>query len=894
MRTTLLVYLVFSLGVESLFGGSVKGRVIDGKNGEEIPGATVAIAGTHKGTAANIDGVFYINGVEPGVYTLYCSFISYEPAEIPDIVIEEGEEVVVEIELFDTTYTIDEVSVVAHGSDNSDLAYLIGRKDALVAVQSIGSGELSRKGIGNALDAVTHVPGVSHQEGSRNVFVRGLGDRYNATSLNGFHLPSEDPEHKNIALGFFSSDVIGSIDVSKVFSAANSGDAGGAHININSKRLSGDRELALGISGGVNTMSVGTKFLKPEGANSFGISEDRHPHHSSFDYHNGLKPMKAGMPINRSINASVGRRFQIGEVTAPIEFYAVGTHSSEFFYYKERIRSITTGDEDPYQDQLGKKYGLRTNNLLLAGIDHNLGGKHALAYNLLVLHVTNSTLGSYEGRHAERYQDSESYGGYYLRQQINENLLLSHQLLTEWKLFESTDLNVGMAWNKVSGKEPDRRENNLSRHSGDLFNFTGSNRQKRFFSELNAEDLNVKASLDFSLNNSLERPSTFVVGYIGRFQSDSFFSKEYNYDPYPGLFRIKDLNLDMLYNKETFLRGDFTLQEGAPNTYDVRKYLNSFYTELCLSSGQYLRLSSGLRADMAGIDVDYEVDHAASGNVSLNKVYLLPSLALRIDSDKNQTFRIGASRTYTLPQSKEISPYRYVNTGFSSQGNADLQPSVNYNADITWDYYPSGSELITLTAFYKYVSDPIARVEAGNSAGVLKYDNIAGHADVGGVEIEIRKNLYSHYRDEYSLQRLTLGLNSSYIYSRLLIDMVGTPAREAQLEGAAPFIVNADLSYKVLDDDYTFLVSVIARHISDRVHTIGMLGFRDIVEESTTDLDFTASYKLNTGFGVKLKASNLLNPRYVLSRERSSGAETVFLNEFKKGIDISLGLSYEF
>src|SRR5690606_20485890 len=128
--------------------------------------------GTHKGTAANIDGVFYINGVEPGVYTLYCSFISYEPAEIPDVVIEEGEEVVVEIELFDTTYTIDEVSVVAHASDNSDLAYLIGRKDALVAVQSIGSGELSRKGIGNALDAVTHVPGVSHQEGSRNVFVR--------------------------------------------------------------------------------------------------------------------------------------------------------------------------------------------------------------------------------------------------------------------------------------------------------------------------------------------------------------------------------------------------------------------------------------------------------------------------------------------------------------------------------------------------------------------------------------------------------------------------------------------------------------------------------------------------------------------------------------------------
>lgn len=124
--------------------------------------------------------------------------------------------------------------------------------------------------------------------------------------------------------------------------------------------------------------------------------------------------------------------------------------------------------------------------------------------------------------------------------------------------------------------------------------------------------------------------------------------------------------------------------------------------------------------------------------------------------------------------------------------------------------------------------------------------------------------------------------------------MVGTPVREAQLEGAAPFIANAELSYKIVNDDYTFLVSVIARHISDRVHTIGMLGFRDIVEQASTALDFTASYKLSTGFGVKLKASNLLNPSYVLSRERSSGEGTVILNEFKKGVDISLGLSYEF
>jgi len=49
---------------------------------------------------------------------------------------------------------------------------------------------------------VAQVSGISKQEGVKNVFVRGLGDRYNATLLNGFPIPSEDPEYKNIALEF--------------------------------------------------------------------------------------------------------------------------------------------------------------------------------------------------------------------------------------------------------------------------------------------------------------------------------------------------------------------------------------------------------------------------------------------------------------------------------------------------------------------------------------------------------------------------------------------------------------------------------------------------------------------------------------------------------------------
>jgi hypothetical protein len=46
---------------------------------------------------------------------------------------------------------------------------------------------------------------------------------------------------------------------------------------------------------------------------------------------------------------------------------------------------------------------------------------------------------------------------------------------------------------------------------------------------------------------------------------------------------------------------------------------------------------------------------------------------------------------------------------------------------------------------------------------------------------------------------------------------------------------------------------------------------------------------------VKFKASNLLNPSYRFTRERSGSdkGEKVVLNDYKKGMNLSLGISYE-
>ena len=87
-------------------------------------------------------------------------------------------------------YTLDEVVIQTTTKRESETALLLDQKKAVEIKQSIGADELSRKGVSDAAGAVAKISGVSKQEGSSNVYVRGLGDRYLNTTLK--------LEHKNV------------------------------------------------------------------------------------------------------------------------------------------------------------------------------------------------------------------------------------------------------------------------------------------------------------------------------------------------------------------------------------------------------------------------------------------------------------------------------------------------------------------------------------------------------------------------------------------------------------------------------------------------------------------------------------------------------------------------
>jgi hypothetical protein len=875
--------------------GSISGKIIDAQSQEPLIGASVVLNGTTSGNATNLDGDYSIQNISPGTYTLTVSYISYQTTMKENVVVEADKTTFLTIPLKPADFTLTEMEVVARANRESEHILLMEQRKALIATQAVSAREMSRKGLSNAESAVTKVSGISKQDGVKNVFVRGLGDRYNNTTLNGFPIPSEDPEYKNIALDFFGTDVIQSIGVSKVFNSSLAGDVGGAVIDITSKELVGDEDLSVEFSGGVNTSAIQNPYFVQDGTDYFGLANRTRPLTDNFNFNNSLDPSQV-TPVNHSVSISGGKRFKIGDALNPLSFYVVGSHDKSYSAVMDEIVRNTVVDGTVWQDQLGRKYSNSTNQLILGNAQYEFN-KHRLAYNILLLHTNNQYVGEYTGTNGEKHQDDpDRYLGFLRRQQTNDNTLVVNQLSTEWQLNNRTKLNAGISHNNVTGSEPDRRENYLTKGLGEFYFFTGSDRQKRFYSLLQENDFNLKVNLSYELNDKFDsKKSNFNVGYNGRYVLDNFDALEYVFTAVGGQYQADDLLLDAAYNQQNYTEGRFSMKKGYNNKYQVTKLINSPFAEVNYQLASKLTANAGVKVDLVNLNLDYDIEILPVGRVGINnKLYVLPSVNLKYDVNSKNSVRMGLSKTYTLPQSKEISPYQYVNISFTSQGDRNIKPSESYNVDLKWDYYLSPSEIITVNGFYKHILDPIGRIDGASSGGFLTYKNIAEFATVAGAELEVRKDIFnfsSSVKDKRN--KLSVGLNASYIYSNLLLQAINTPPRNVQLEGASPFIINFDIAYNYVHDYINITNSLVFSYFSDRIHTIGAQGYKNIMESGAPTLDFVSLSKISRHLTIKLKASNLLNSTFQLTRENSNGTRNEILSQFQKGINVSLGLVYD-
>ncbi len=905
IKITLTLLLLFiSVSILRAQTGVLKGKITNFDTNEPLIGASVSIEGTTIGTIADLNGDFILKNLPAGKHSFRAGFVSYEPI-IVQLEIKDKQVVEYDFQLIEKQVELESVQITAKASRENENVLLAEQKQAVLQTQTIGAKELSRKGVGDAKDAIAKVSGISKQEGVKNVFVRGLGDRYNATTLNGFPIPSEDPEYKNISLDFFSTDVIQYIGVNKVFTSSFVSDVGGAIIDIQSKELTEDAVLDISISGGINTQTYGNEFIKADGVNALGFANSSQPTYvNSFNYDNKLNPTIKPVIIDNSFSISGGKKFEFGGKNNDLSVFFTLNNSNDYFYSKEYSKNTTTTGH-VVQDIVGEKSTAKTSQLGLANLVYNMNNKHRLIYNFMFVHTNNQYVSDYIGIF-ERIDDTD---GFFRRQQSNDNRLFINQLISSWQLSPKFQFDLGFSYNNITGLEPDRRVNGFKRisDSTNAYVLLLDKNNIRYYSTLKENDYNIQTSLKYKINDNFDNASYVKIGYIGRFVKDGFEAVEYNIAPYPGqspIYNIDNFSLDDFYNQEGYEAGKF-MHEISSKDYSVKKLLHSTYVESTYQFARKLHVNAGVKFDMVDMSIIYDLS-GIGVDVKPDKIvknYILPSLNLKYTLDSRNSLRLSLSKTYTLPQAKEISPFKYVNINFESMGYDKLKPSDNYNADLKWEFYPTISELISVTTFYKHITRPISRISVGSAAGMLSYRNIAKYAAVAGVEFEMRKNIFTFTR-ESRLNRLSAGLNASYIYTNAKVsqakevtDEYGVPnptvTTGSPLEGAAPIIVNFDISHQIYTEKGNFINTLVLNYISDRVHTIGTEGHKDIMEKGIATLDFISSVALSNNFSINLKAKNLLNPEFQLYKNTNITNEDVVLSSYKKGVSFSLGLSYK-
>ncbi len=99
----------------SLTGSVLKGKVMDKETKEPIPFANIAIEQGGKmfgGTTTDFDGNYLIKPIQPGYYSIRCTYVGYKPLEIKNIQINKDKITFLDISMEQTVTTLETFTVV--------------------------------------------------------------------------------------------------------------------------------------------------------------------------------------------------------------------------------------------------------------------------------------------------------------------------------------------------------------------------------------------------------------------------------------------------------------------------------------------------------------------------------------------------------------------------------------------------------------------------------------------------------------------------------------------------------------------------------------------------------------------------------------------------------------
>lgn len=814
-RFLIIAIFTLSFTIANAQTGTIRGTIIDDATGETIIGASILLKGTSIGTRTDIDGKFSLKS-PAGIQAITCSFISFAKQEITDINVKPNKVTVVTVRLKGKSKKFKAVVIRSKRIANSETALLTIQRKSGNVLDGASSETFKKTGDNDAATAISRVTGVS-VEGGKYVYVRGLGDRYTKSQLNGVDIPGLDPDRNTVQMDIFPTNLLDNLLVYKTFSPNLPGDFTGGMINIETKSFVDKKTLGFGASvgftPGMHLNRLGLTY-KSSAADMFAFGSssrelpinvtsipnrsDNNPQLTTITkkFNSQLAPTNLNTPLNGAISFSQGNQFKKKKYT--IGYNTALNYRYQFRHYEDYLygRSIKNGEQGINElAQLTYTTGRRSEqevswSALAGGALKTKNSK----YILNALHSQNavSRAAIYDIRFPNGLNTSLPLRQYVLdySQRSVTNLLLSgsHSLKknkwrVNWKLSPTVSKIV----------EPDIRSTTYLIEDGKYIIDNGDGAvPERFYRNLNEVNGVAKIDLSTKFKTWNDKLSKLSFGFANtaknreysvlRFIFNNTMSTDWTGN---GNEMLDAENIWTPENQQgTYIRAEESLTKN-PNIYDATQNVAAAYVMNELPLNDKLKAVYGVRAEKTDMWVSgygrfagEQMDENKVNEHVMNALDILPSVNLIYALKKKMNLRASYSRTLARPSFREKSFVSILDplSNIRFIGNIDLKRTNIDNLDLRWESFLNSNEIVSISGFYKKFENPI------EIAGFLLEPNDitprnAGTAHVIGAEFEGRKNLgfISKSLDKFSLAT-NITLVKSYIDMREIVVAAGADA----------------------------------------------------------------------------------------------------------------------
>lgn len=934
----LLISLLFSQIIFSQTG--VSGTINDGEFNDVLPFANIIVKDTQKGTTSDFEGKYNLE-LEPGSYTLVFSFVGYQTKEITNVIVSEGELTSTSVTLNASAGQLDEVVITTTARQNTEAAVLSFQKNSVNLLDGLSLETIKKTGASDIASAVKNVPGVSIQ-GGKFVYVRGLGDRYTKSILNGVDVPGLDPDRNTLQLDIFPTQILENVIVIKAATADQPADFTGGVIDIVTKDIPTREEYSVSVGA---TYNSDFHFKK-----NYLVSEKSNTDILGFD--NGLRdnplasnqvvPLPQENPeavtlitqrfeerlaaqretsfLDFNFSATAGNQYEIGD--KKLGYLASLSYRNETSYYDEyidgQIYRKDEADKSNFELLADRTQNgeLGSNNILISALAGLSLKSEKSKYRFNVLHVQNGESQASIFRQSNFIISSNNI--------IKDNLIYTQRSITNGLVSGKHTLGSNNDWNidwsvsptlaRIEDKDfrvtPFRVTTNLETGE-ETFTIEPSESgiPSRFFRDL--EEISLAGKLDIEKKYSLfshDAKTKFGGGYT--FKNRTFDIIKYSIAllnfPSATLNGNPNLLLDdeNLYDPETnsgfFIRDD----SNDSDSFDSEITVASGYVSEEFKVTDWFNSIVGVRFEQFKLNYTGERQDGTTLNGAeiLNKADFFPSVNLIFDlnEDGDKKIRTSFARTTARPSFKEASLAEIFDPISSTTfiGNIDLQPTYINNFDLRFEKYGESGDFFALSSFYKSFKDPIELSFIRRAYGQYTPLNL-GDATVFGGEIEVRKNLGFIN----GLDNINFNVNFSLIESQQEYSEDEREGRldnlregetlddTRQLQGQSPYLINVGLNYE--DNGWNG-----GLFYNSQGKTLQIVGAGDVADVFTlpfhnVKLNLSKSFGEKNNSTISLKFENLLDDD-IESVYQSFGGEDQLYSKWNPGQDISLSYSVRF